>query len=414
MSAPWLVLVESNTTGSGRQFCAAARARGLRPVVLAGRPSRYPYLDEDGYDRRQLDTSDFAAVRRACHELGGATGAVTGVTSSSEYFVATAAQVARELGLPAPEPAAVTRCRHKDRQRAVLAAAGVPVAAFRLAGEPDEAAAAADALTYPVVVKPTTGSGSVGVRQCADRQAVLRHATALLDAATDERGRAVPRLVLVERFVAGPEFSVETFDERVVAVVAKHLGPAPHFVETGHDAPACLPAGISAALGDTALAAIRALGLGWGAAHTELRLSADGPVVIEVNPRLAGGMIPALLQHALDVDLVDAVVCRAAGRPVTMRPRHVAHASIRFALIREPGVVDGLRGLARARATGCVTTAGFTVSVGDDVAITHSFRDRVGYAIATGADPTTTADCATRAAAEMCVVTRRGPTGEKT
>jgi biotin carboxylase len=406
MSARWLVLVESNTTGSGRQFCAAARAHGLRPVVLAGRPSRYPYLDEDGYDRRQLDTSDLAAVRRACHELGGGTGAVAGVTSSSEYFVATAARVARELCLPAPDPAAVTRCRHKDQQRAVLAGAGVPVGAFRPAREPDEAAAAADALTYPVVVKPTMGSGSVGVRLCADRSAVVRHAAALLGAATDERAQAVPRLVLVERYVAGPEFSVETFDDRVIAVVAKHLGPAPHFVETGHDAPASLPPESSTVLGDTALAAIRALGLGWGAAHTELRLSADGPVVIEVNPRLAGGMIPALLRHALDVDLVDAVVCRAAGMPAGVRPRHVAHASIRFALAREPGVVNGLLGLARARSTACVTTAGFTVSVGDDLAITHSFRDRVGYAIATGGDPTATADCATRAAAQMCVVTR--------
>lgn len=402
MNAPWLVLVESNTTGSGQQFCAAARARGLRPVVLANRPDRYPYLDRDGYDRRQLDTSDAAAVRRACHDLDD----VAGVTSSSEYYIATAARTARDLGLPAPDPRAVTRCRHKDRQRAVLAAAGVPVAGFRVAHGPDEAGDAADALTYPVVVKPSTGSGSVGVRLCAERSAVVDHAAALLGTATNERAQAVPRLVLVERFVTGPEYSVETFDDRVIAVVAKHLGPAPYFVETGHDAPAPLPPAAAAALGDTALAALRALGLGWGAAHTELRLSAAGPVVIEVNPRLAGGMIPALLRYALGVDLVDAVVCRAAGRPVALDPRHRTHASIRFALTREPGVVRALSGLAEAVATPTVTTAGFSVSVGDDLAITHSFRDRVGYAIAAGEDPHTTADCALRAAAEIRVVTR--------
>jgi len=27
---PWFALLESNATGSGRQFCAAARVRGMR------------------------------------------------------------------------------------------------------------------------------------------------------------------------------------------------------------------------------------------------------------------------------------------------------------------------------------------------------------------------------------------------
>ncbi|GAA3452376.1 ATP-grasp domain-containing protein [Dactylosporangium matsuzakiense] len=400
MSTPWLVLVESNTTGTGRQFCAAARARGLRPIVLASDPSRYPYLDEDGYDRRVLDTADAAAVLQACHHLGD----VAGVTSSSEYFIATAAEVATKLGLPSPDAPAVARCRHKDQQRIVLAGAGVPVAGFRLAREPAQAVAAG--LGYPVVVKPSMGSGSVGVQLCPDRAAVERHATALLDAPVNERAQAVPRLVLVEQYVTGPEFSVETFDDRVVAVVAKHLGPEPHFVEHGHDVPATVPPAVATALGDTALAAIRALGLGWGAAHTELRLSAGGPVVIEVNPRLAGGMIPALLRLALGVDLVDAVVGRAAGRAVDVRPRPLAHASIRFAVADTPGVVADRTGLDAARATPSVTAAEFTVPVGADLAITHSFRDRFGYAIAAGEDPSTTADRARRAAAELHVVTR--------
>ncbi|CAM5739566.1 Argininosuccinate lyase [Streptomyces badius] len=128
-SPQWFVCVESNTTGTGRLFCAAARAQGMRPVVLAKDPGRYPYLAEDGVDARVVDTSDEARVREVCRELA-VSGGVAGVTSSSEYFVATAAAAAVALGRPAPDPAAITRCRDKARQRAVLAAAGVPVPAF--------------------------------------------------------------------------------------------------------------------------------------------------------------------------------------------------------------------------------------------------------------------------------------------
>ena len=41
---PVLAMVESNTTGTGRAFATAARARGLRPVLLSARPERYRRL----------------------------------------------------------------------------------------------------------------------------------------------------------------------------------------------------------------------------------------------------------------------------------------------------------------------------------------------------------------------------------
>ena len=394
-------LVESNTTGSGRQFCAAARDAGLRPVVLTAAPERYPYLTADAVDHLPVDTGDTGAVLRACRALAAAEG-LAGVASSSEYFVAAAAEAAAALGLPAADPQALTRCRHKDRQRAVLAAAGLPVPAHRAAATVAQALAAAEEIGYPVVVKPTTGSGSVGVLLCAGPREVAGHAGGLLGDAVDERGRATPRLVLVEEYVRGPEFSVETFDDTVVGVVAKHLGPPPHFVETGHDFPApSVPAGLA----ETAVRAVLALGLGWGAAHTELRSGPDGPVVIEVNPRLAGGMIPTLVRLATGVDLVAATVARAAGRPAGAVPGGGAHASIRFALAGRAGTVTAVGGLVAARGLPGVELSEITVVPGTELEITHSFRDRFGYAVATGPDAATAADRAERAAAHLHIAT---------
>ncbi|MEV4943153.1 ATP-grasp domain-containing protein [Streptomyces zaomyceticus] len=409
----WFAFLESNTTGTGREFCAAARARGLRPVLLTRDPGRYPYVVEDGIDTQVLDSADPVAVLDRCAELADGEAGLAGIASSSEYFVAAAARVAAKLGLPAADGDAVARCRDKERQRELLAAGGVPVPAFTSAGLPDEAVRAAEAIGHPVVLKPVSGSGSIGVRLCRDAAETRAWAERLLDRGTDERGNPVTARLLVEAAVRGPEFSVETFDDTVVTVVAKHTGPEPYFVETGHDVPAPVPAADTAALGAVALRALSALGLGWGAAHTELRLTDTGPVIIEVNPRLAGGMIPVAVRAALGTDLVDAVVARAAGLPPRTTVDATApadgaadraaggrtaggHAAIRFLPAAREGRVTAVDGLADARAAGGVVAATVATAPGRTVGITHSFQDRLACVVATGADA---AQAAQRAAA---------------
>ncbi|MCQ6246001.1 ATP-grasp domain-containing protein [Streptomyces malaysiensis] len=396
-SGRWLAFVESNTTGTGREFCAAARARGLRPVLLTRDPGRYVYVEQDGIDTRLLDTGDLAAVVDCCARLV-ADGGLAGVASSSEYFVSTAARAAAKLGLPAADGDAIARCRDKETQVAALAAAGVPVPDSTAVGEVADAVRAADRIGHPVVLKPVLGSGSVGVRLCRDREETRRWAEELLSRSTDERGNPVPARILVQEAVEGPEFSVETFDNAVVTAVAKHIGPRPYFVETGHEVPAPVPDATAAALADTALRALAALGLGWGAAHTELRMSAHGPVVIEVNPRLAGGMIPVAVRAALGVDLVDAVIARAAGQSRTPARPGRLHAAVRFLRNEREGRVMDIGGVEAARAAPGVVAVAIGTAPGRTVRVTNTFQDRLGCVVATGTDGEQAGDRAAAAA----------------
>ena len=379
----WFALVESNTTGSGRLFARCARDLGLRPVLLARDPGRYPYVGADRLDARVVDTGDPAAVRAACDDLGGP---VAGVTSSSEYYVATAGEVARWLGLPHPDPDAVRACRDKAVQRDRLRRAGLPGPGYARAGTPAAAVAAAGRIGWPVVVKPVAGSGSVGVRRCTGPAALCEAARAVLDADPGRMGLPAQDAVVVEQYLPGPEYSVETFDESVVAVLRKHLGPEPHFVETGHDLPAPLAPAARAAIGDAALAALRALGLGWGPAHVELRHTPAGPRVIEVNPRLAGGMIPRMVQEATGVDLIAQTVARVTGSHPALAPTRARCAAIRFLVAGAAGRLVGIDGVARARDVPGVVEVGITCPPGQDLEIRHSFQDRLGYVIAVGED----------------------------
>jgi biotin carboxylase len=390
----WLVLVESNTTGTGRLFCAAAAALGLRPVVLARDPLRYPYLAADSVEHRVCDTGSTAAVLDACGQLDGP---VAGATSSSEYWVATASEVARALGLPHPDPSAVRACRDKASQRRLLRAAGIPCPDFAAATTPAEAAAAAGRIGFPVVVKPTAGSGSIGVRRCADAGQVRAAAEAVLDAEPGTLGLPPQSAVLVEQYLDGPEFSVETLDDQVIGVTGKYLGPEPHFVETGHDFPARLAAEDGHRLGEAAVAALRALGLAWGPAHTELRWTRRGIRVVEVNPRLAGGMIPRVVQAAIGVDLIRHCVARAAGLRLPVAPTRSGGAAIRFLLPSAAGRLSEVRGLAAAARQPGVCEVVVTAETGQDLEIRNSFQDRFGYLISVGEDGGAAGDRAERA-----------------
>lgn len=377
---PVLALVESNTTGTGRMFAAAARARELRPVLVSTRPERYPWVAHDAVDIVLTDTSDADAVTRALRAASGDSAALAGVVTSSEYFAIIAAKAAAQLGLPGPDPAAVARCRDKRSQRSALASGGVPVPAFAAAGTPEEAAVAAAVIGFPVVVKPADGTGSRGVRLCRDAAEVHDHAAGLLASGRDERGQAAVPAVLVEEYVSGPELSVETFGTEVVGVTAKHLGPPPSFVETGHDFPAVASLGGEPA-GSVAVAALEALGLGFGPAHTEVRLGSRGPVVIEVNPRLAGGRIPTLVRLATGIDLVAATVDAAIGRPAPLSEPGPGHASIRFLVCDRAGRVRRTAGVAAAASVPGVVDVGIAVRAGQRVGGTGSFLDRVGHVI---------------------------------
>jgi argininosuccinate lyase len=384
------LFVESNTTGTGAAFFR--RARALRcDVVLATRDAgRYRLPDQPWLRILHVETEDLAELVAAVeHEPR-----VDAVWSTSDYFIDAAAEVAGALGLPGPDAGAVRSCRRKDEQAAVLQRAGVRIPRTLVCENGDTAAALAGALGYPLVVKPVVGSGSIGVRLCFS-------AHDLLDALPVARSPATTGRVLLQAFVPGTEYSVEVFAGRAVAIVRKHLGAPPHFVEVGHDYPVRLRASIDTSLRTTAEAAVAELGLGWGPAHVELKVGEDGTAtVIEVNPRLAGGMIPVMIRDSGGPDLIGATLRACLGRPPSMGGSPTRFASIRFAIAPHAGTVRYIDATRARRQVGVRRTEVY-LTAGAEVSEPTDFRSRVAHVVAVGERPAATARAAERAVAHI-------------
>jgi argininosuccinate lyase len=240
-----------------------------------------------------------------------------------------------------------------------------------------EARSIAESIGLPVILKPPDGSGSVGVRSCESLRDVESHAGSLLI----ETG-GPHDCILIEDRIDGPEYSVEIFSGELVGMTDKYVGPSPWNVEIGHDFPTGAPVGAAQAVVEAALRASLVLGLGWGPIHAELRMSAHGPRIMEINPRLAGGRIPDLVDHAVGIDLISASLRLALGERPSLQRRRALVAGIRFILPDGPGRLRAITGFEQLARAPYVVEARRYRSDGDDLVDHGDFRDRIGHVMA--------------------------------
>jgi argininosuccinate lyase len=286
----------------------------------------------------------------------------------------------------------VRAARDKSHQREVLAGAGFATPVFRVVEDVPSAITAARMTGFPVVLKPVDGTGSMGVRACVAERDVEVHAGLLFGRSNGSRTR-----LLVESFIEGEEFSVEVFSGRVVGITRKHLGDWPYFVESGHDYPAVLSASAAREISQTARSASNLLGLCWGPLHWEVRMQRGRAVVVEVNPRLAGGFIPELVRYAQGIDLIRATLRLVTGQRPELEPERHQSASIRFLMAPRAGIFVAAKGIGAAQSVPGVVDVRLYRAPGDELELQGDFRDRIGHVMASGDLPNVTSSAAEQA-----------------
>ncbi|WP_248958361.1 ATP-grasp domain-containing protein [Sphaerisporangium perillae] len=380
-----LACVEANTTGTGMIALRTAGELGLDPLFLTGKPERYQGLAESGAQVVRCDTNDAGELLAA---LAPRAGDLCGVTTTSDFYVATVAELAAQLGLPGNPPEAVRLCRDKGRMRRALAKAGARRPRFAVLHDQSETAEAVTRVGLPCVVKPVSGSGSENVRLCASQAEVRAQVAQVLSVRTNIRGQACEPAALVEEYLDGPEFSVEmvhTGGEAVcVGIVAKTLTGRPYFVESGHVYPAPVAKADAEAMESAVRLALAATGIQHGPTHTEVKLLSDGVAVVEINPRLAGGMIPELISLVDGLDLLEQQIRGAIGLPVTLARRREGHAGIRFLVADRPGAVRAVSGADQVAALPGIEQVSVSARPGVRVGPPRSAYDRLGHVIARG------------------------------
>ena len=394
--------------GAGRhQRRAILRARelGLRVVAVDRNPEAAGLAEADAAE--VVDFVDLAAVVEVArrHGVDGA------LTVSADRAVPVVAAVAGELGLPGIGRETAHLMTHKVAMRRRLAEGGVPQPQFAAIRAWREAAAAADTVGFPAVLKPADSGGQRGVfllRSFADLE---RHFHAAL--AESPSGETI-----LEEFTDGLELNglvVAREGEPYPLLLSDRLRPDGVGFGVGwiHSYPSRLFGDALEEAERVALRAVRTLGLRDGIAFPQLIVTDDGrALVVEVAARIPGGQMADLAFHALGVDLVRIALRQALGEETPddlVVPRISRPTAIRF-LTAHPGPlplgkVRRIGSFDRVLAAPGVVQADVFLQVGEEIRPVRLDGDRRGYVIATGDTNVQALELAESAALKLYVET---------
>ncbi|MBP7865789.1 MAG: ATP-grasp domain-containing protein [Acidobacteria bacterium] len=303
------------------------------------------------------------------------------VTMATDQPLNAIAHANKELGLPGISPETARICTRKDLQRRALSAKEIPSPLSIATQTEAEALSAFEALHGPVVLKPVDSSGSRGVSLVSEPDRIRQ---------AFHHARSFSRIgkVVVEQFVQGPEFSVETLSHQgelsVVQITAKKTSGPPHFVETGHTQPARLGNEVRYAIETLTRQAALALGILEGPTHTEIILTEGGPVIVEVGARLGGDFITSdLVPLSTGVDLVGLVLESALGCVCKMKPSWERGAAISYF---QPGTgyLVGVQNLREAAALPGVVRLELYATEGQMLRPLTGSHERAGFVITQG------------------------------
>ena len=338
-----------------------AREHGLEVWLLTGDRSWYTHgHDWDTHplatavDRViDVDTTDLEAVLSTVTGDDGRP-LVDGLTSFSDYHTVLAAQAARRLGLPGPDPAAVETANVKDRLREALGDVPYNIPHMRVSSR-EQLDEAARRLGFPLIAKPPAEAISYGVRRVDTMEQLVEAWQELSGIRRSLRGQPRSGDVLLETYVEGDEVSVETMTvdghTHIFGVTSKDLFGDPAYIECGHTFPVPLPDHEREALYSVVRRTLAAIGYGHGPCHTEVRRTGSGWRVIEANPRTPSSCMTMLVTDVTGRSpILDAWLLAIGEVPPIEPVVHNGGAAVRMIYPKRPGILKRIDGVEAASA----------------------------------------------------------------
>lgn len=295
------------------------------------------------------------------------------VTAATDKPLVMMARIAEKYGFPfySVETAKWSTDKFQMKERFELG--GVPHAQGRLISNVEEA----DGLVFPVIVKPRDNSGSRGVKLCRDKNELqISIDEALENSKLDT--------VLVEEFIEGPEYSIESLHHdgksEVIQFTEKKTTEFPYNVELGHIQPANISKENQQKIREIVEKIGKALNFENCPSHTELKINERGIYVIETSPRLGGDYITSTLTPlSTGVNLEDELLKISLGEIINPAPNAVQYSGVRFFDFEEGSVIKHVPNSEFVKTWPHVVDFSFNLKEGDSVNQITSSLNRYGH-----------------------------------
>ncbi|MFD6284877.1 acetyl-CoA carboxylase biotin carboxylase subunit family protein [Streptomyces sp. NPDC060205] len=368
-----MYLLARNPTDSVTEgFLPAAARLGLDVSVLTDQPDAHRRV----YPQTEIvecDVRDFRSVVSRISTLGRP----DAVFSNSDHLQTQTALAADYFGLPGKDWRVALRTKDKAEMRRRLASAGVDTVWSAEVTE-DTDVAALD-VPYPCVVKPREGVASEDVvRVGGPGELVARCA--------EIRGRRPGAALVVEEYLPGELYTLETLGDghvrHVLGGFHTVLSPPPYFIEERLAFVAAHPETVVAQV----LAQLDALGVGFGACHTEFVVHEGRARIIEVNYRAIGDQCDLLLAQLLEIPLFEHILRTHLGEPLpaSLGGRRDGVARLDYPCAQSAGTLTAAPAATELDVDGVRLTYRPLREIGERHEVYRTNRDFLGVVRATG------------------------------
>ena len=366
-------------------------AAALNAEVIVASEEDMVLADQLGDHFLLIDCSRPEESARRIIELGDRQ-PLDAIVPVDDQGVMIAALAAEQLGLSHNPPTAVALTRNKVMLRRALAVGEVPQPKFELAGPPDDVAALADVIGYPVVLKPLSMSASRGVIRADDAEAT-RTASERIRRILMVAGHNPNEPILIEQYIPGVELAVEGVlrgGELEVLAFFDKPDPleGPFFEETLFITPSRLHPEMLEEVERVTLRALQAMGLQEGPVHAELRVDGGRVTFLEAAARSIGGLCGRSLRFGLLGTPLEVVLLRhALGQPLRKTRREDPASGVMMLPTPRAGILVAVHGTEAALEVPGVTEVEITISPGRRVWPLPEADRYLGFLFARGPTP---------------------------
>ncbi|MBJ8153882.1 ATP-grasp domain-containing protein [Bacillus cereus] len=304
------------------------------------------------------------------------------VVPGLEYGVKAATLFALKCGLTNPGEKAIDAFTDKYKLRSFCKGLNVPQPKYlQVKGLKDVSLFFEDGFT-PIVLKPTNRRGSIGVQLIhneVDLEAAWEATTTVKENSPIQR--RIRQEYLVEEYAGGYEVSIESLVYKSKPIfhniTLKSTVEGMHPVEKSHIVPAPLTDRDREQLINYKENLLFGLNVEAGFFHSEWKVDATGPKLIECAARLAGDFIPELITKAYGFNIAEAFIDVMMNKKpqIITKPRYVTANHYFFP---KPGKLREIEGVEFLKKSPFIWGYRIKTNLGDTIGPITCSMDRPG------------------------------------
>jgi biotin carboxylase len=349
-----IVFIETNKSGSSREAIKAAERLGYLTVLFTNRKRFLKQRTEfpDVHQMYYVDGMQMEQLRQKIRFLKGQGKQIMAVLSFIDPFVHIAARLSEEFSPSLLDSASIRKMEDKIQTRMALKGCSLSPSYtvlhpkhFHENKERFSRFLTKSEQRLPLIVKSPVSTGSKDVLLAETRHDLKTSLQTL--------SKAYPHQpILIEEYLQGPQYLVEILvhndQVHVVAVIQQEISKQDRFIVTGYGLLAELEEEMEQSLLETAEIVAKAFNIKNGACHLELKRIGEEWKLIEVNPRISGGVMNRLIETGFGINLVEETIQLYLGKQPDLSRCRRQFAYAHYMTVRSKGRLNRVTGKRQA------------------------------------------------------------------